>query len=768
MSRKIALLLAVGLMLMLAPPGQAAALAPKLLDPSVRSLTPDASTRCASTTYRSPVTGMLDVRLRGAGDWDLVLRDARGNRVAASRGFGGGEVVQGWVRAGRRLTAEGCRSAGAGRSASLTLRMVASALPKPPAGTPQLVRVSATDAQLDALERAGLDVTHARGRGWGDVVVSGAAQLAQLRLSGLRFVTRIADLESSYARARAADRRFTARAGAAGSALPSGRTTYRTYEEIQAELKQLVAQHPGLVRKVVLGTSHQGREISGVEIARDVDAADGRPVFFTMGVHHAREWPSAEAAMELAQMLVQEQGTARVADLLGRERIVILPVVNPDGFVSSRRAFDPGDSLFGQDRAVTLVEAILPPGGVFAYRRKNCNGEILGPQLPCELAWGIDPNRNYGNLWGGPGSSSDVTSQSYHGPSPRSESEVQAVWDYVRTHAVTTLVSIHNVAALVLRPPGLSGSGRAPDEARLKAVGDAIGNAAGYTSQYGFELYDTAGTTEDDSYAATGGYGYTIEMGPPEGNFHMPYETGVVAEWTGRNPHAQGRGGLREGLLVAAEAAANAPDHAILRGNAPAGKVLRLRRSFQTRTSPYCEKGVEPVVNIGLPRVCLTGEKPPLVLDDVLDMTTTVPSAARYAWHVNQSTRPFVGAAGGTEAYELTCEEPSGTVLERHWLVIGRGQDVTLNLGCGAGPTTLADGTRLASAAGTALLGPAPSVDGVGAAFAPARNRAKRPRMSSSRARKLKSCTRRATRIGDERRSRRAQRSCQRRFGPKR
>lgn len=329
-------------------------------------------------------------------------------------------------------------------------------------------------------------------------------------------------------------------------------------------------------------------------------------------------------------------------------------------------------------------------------------------------------------------------------------------------------MSIHNVAALVLRPPGLSGSGRAPDEARLKAVGDAIGNAAGYTSQYGFELYDTAGTTEDDSYAATGGYGYTIEMGPPEGNFHMPYETGVVAEWTGRNPHAQGRGGLREGLLVAAEAAANAPDHAILRGNAPAGKVLRLRRSFQTRTSPYCEKGVEPVVNIGLPRVCLTGEKPPLVLDDVLDMTTTVPSAARYAWHVNQSTRPFVGAAGGTEAYELTCEEPSGTVLERHWLVIGRGQDVTLNLGCGGGPTTLADGTRLASAAGTALLGSAPSVDGVGAAFAPARNRAKRPRMSSSRARKLKSCTRRATRIGDERRSRRAQRSCQRRFGPKR
>ena len=382
------------------------------------------------------------------------------------------------------------------------------------------------------------------------------------------------------------------------------------------------------MRKVVFGTSYQGREISGVEIARNVDGADGRPVFFTMGLHHAREWPSAEAAMELAQMLVQEQATTRIGALLRRERIVILPVVNPDGYISSRGAFDPGDSLLAQEPNVTLVEAIAPPGGIFAYRRKNCDGEILGPQLPCELAWGVDPNRNYGNNWGGSGSSPDVTSQGYHGPSPRSEPETQAVWNYVRTHQVTTLVSIHNVAALVLRPPGVSGAGLAPDEPRLKAIGDAIGTAAGYTSQYGFELYDTSGTTDDESYAATGGYGYTVEMGPPDGNFHMPYAIGTIAEWTGNNPHAGGRGGLREGLLIAAEAAANPPDHAILRGRAPAGKVLRLVRRFQTRTSPYCLTGVDPILST-LEPICLTGEKPPLLLDDELDARRRCPAAAR-------------------------------------------------------------------------------------------------------------------------------------------
>ena len=334
--------------------------------------------------------------------------------------------------------------------------------------------------------------------------------------------------------------------------------------------------------------------ISGVEISKDVDAKDGRPVFFLMALHHAREWPSMEAAMEFAHLLVQDQNDPRIAGLLAKERVVILPIVNPDGFISSRSAFDLGDSLTGQEPDVTLVESIAPFGGLFAYRRKNCDGEILPPSTPCELAWGVDNNRNYGYNWGGSGSSADVTSQSYHGPAPRSEPETQAVWNYVRTHEVTTLITLHNVAALVLRPPGTSAAGLAPDEAKLKALGDAMGTATGYTSEYGFQLYDTAGTTEDDSYAATGGYGYTIEMGPPDGDFHMPYQTGVVDEWTGANTHSNNQGGLKEALLLAAGAAADPTDHAIITGTAPAGKILRLHKTFETKTTRTARRASSP------------------------------------------------------------------------------------------------------------------------------------------------------------------------------
>ena len=168
---------------------------------------------------------------------------------------------------------------------------------------------------MHALEEAGLDVTHAHGLGWADVIVGGATDLATVIASGLRHTVRIADLGKSCLSARAADRRYATRVG--GPARPADRAHELPHlREVQSELKGLVGEQPRLVRKVVFGTSFQGREISGVEIAQNVNAHDGRPVFFLMAMHHAREWPSMEAAMEFAHMLVAEQGDPRIADLL--------------------------------------------------------------------------------------------------------------------------------------------------------------------------------------------------------------------------------------------------------------------------------------------------------------------------------------------------------------------------------------------------------------------------------------------------------------------
>ena len=83
----------------------------------------------------------------------------------------------------------------------------------------------------------------------------------------------------------------------------------------------------------------EGRLVHGIEITKNVNAADGKPVFFQMGVHHAREWPSAEMPMEFATDLVKSYGKdARITNLVNRVRTIVVPVINPDGYNLSREA----------------------------------------------------------------------------------------------------------------------------------------------------------------------------------------------------------------------------------------------------------------------------------------------------------------------------------------------------------------------------------------------------------------------------------------------
>jgi hypothetical protein len=363
-------------------------------------------------------------------------------------------------------------------------------------------------------------------------------------------------------------------------------------------------------------------------------------------------------------MLVHNQSDPKVANLLAHEVTTIVPVVNIDGYTDTQQdePVDPYDNALssgpGNDVNNQLpltgdtVESVAPPGGILAYRRKNCDGAIPNASVPCALQYGVDNNRNYGNLWGGPGASQDPTSQSFHGPGPRSEPETQAVWNYSRTHEVTALISLHTIAALVLRPPGEHTAGLAPDEARLKELGDQMGADAGYTSEYGWQLYDTAGTTEDDTYAAEGGYGYTIEMGPAGGVFHGPYQQYVVDQWTKGDVH--GTGGLHAALMTIAEAAASRTDHGVITGAAPAGAVLTLHKAFDTKTSPFCAAGVDPVVTVAAvpdQLACPGGVQDAQTLKDRIDTTMTVPASGSFAWDVNPSTRPFVG--GGATVVKL-------------------------------------------------------------------------------------------------------------------
>jgi hypothetical protein len=340
--------------------------------------------------------------------------------------------------------------------------------------------------------------------------------------------------------------------------------------------------------------------------------------------------------------------------------------MNPDGFNVSRTA---GPTPFDDDPISTLP---LIATDSASYKRKNCRPAVGSESIPCmtrPTVQGVDLNRNYGAFWGGTGSSSDPTAQQYRGTAPYSEPESESFHKLSSTRSIVTVISHHTFTdeGIWLRQPGFCKEAGecsrsvdvVPDEAGMKALGDAMGQASGWQSDLGWVIGEITGATEDWNYFAQGAYGYTPEQRGP--NFHPNFQSSVVNEYLGTAPGASG--GVREALLRAGEQAANPSFHSVLLGTAPAGHVLRLRKSFVTDTS-----------------------QPSVKVQDRLDFTTRVPDSGFYNWHVNQSTRPLSSAP---ESYTLTCETAGGEVKETRTVTIARGETQAIDLACGqaAGPT---------------------------------------------------------------------------------
>ena len=456
------------------------------------------------------------------GDWDVAVFDATGRALAADASPDAQEVALGYT-AGGRLDVQACRRSGDAASVPASLEFAATragALEEAKANPPRLVSViTPTKAQKDQLLALGLDMTEHGGKGSLGVVLHGKEDEEALRKAGLRWRLLVNNVVEQSRAQRAADGRFAART--ARSDFPSGRDTYRTLADYNAELKALAEQNPNLVRLITLpNKTWMGKDVLGIEITENVSRNDGKPAFLNMGVHHAREWPSGEHAMEWGIELINgfKSGDPRATNIVRNSRNIVVPIVNADGFEASRNAV--GAPAEGRDEAVD--DTVYLVGGAATggeYRRKNCrlpdDSEAGNCTTSAGLAEnGVDPNRNYGGLWGGPGADpSNPLVQTYRGPGPFSEPESRNIQALVSRNQVMTLITNHTTAGLVLRAPGLAALGDPVDENRgYKALGDDMAKHNGYFSQKSFELYDTTGTTEDWSYNATGGFGFTFEI----------------------------------------------------------------------------------------------------------------------------------------------------------------------------------------------------------------------------------------------------------------
>jgi hypothetical protein len=612
--------------------------------------------------------GLVQARLRGsdAADWDLAVFDARSRElVAASAHRGTNELAEGFAGPARELVLQACRVDGAAEPAALRALLVPTNVGK--VEKVSLVRVLLpTEGAEKALHSLGLDETEHGRDGYQDVVAYGAKDLLKLTRAGLAYTVITDDMAAVTRKA------LEMGPGPETATLPSGRTSYRRLADYAADLKKLATENPGLVKAFTMPhPSLEGRPIEGVEITKDAEnTKDGKPVFLQMGVHHAREWPSGEHAIEFAFDLVNrvKAGDARVNALLDKARVIVVPLINPDGFNLSRES------------VVDAGQPVVDPG--FAYKRRNCrivDGALPAPGecgLQANRNRGTDPNRNYGGLWGGGGASTSPTGDTYRGAGPFSEPETQNVQALVSSRQVTTLITNHTYSDLVLRPPGIAAQGDTPDEGVYKALGDSMAAENGYTSQKSWQLYDTTGTTEDWSYFATGGLGFTFEIGKaasgPTGletlagvGFHPAHPIGVNLEYYGKYPTG---GGNRAAYLKALEAAADPALHGVLTGRGPAGGTVEVFKTFLTEATAEDPDSLD-------------GE--PIRFRDTLRSSMTIPASGTFTKHVNPSIRPAAEKAEQPdEAWTVTCRDASGAVLGQLDVIVDRGQTVDVSGAC--------------------------------------------------------------------------------------
>lgn len=269
---------------------------------------------------------------------------------------------------------------------------------------------------------------------------------------------------------------------------------YHNYDELQKALNAIAVKNPSIVRKISLGKSVEGRELTGLEISGNLKNKASLPGIFFMGGHHAREHLSVEVPLMLANYLVSEytNNNQTIKNLLDGRIVTIVPAINPDGL-----EYDIAS-------------------GVYRYWRKNRSQNRFGSS-------GVDLNRNYAYQWGTGGSSSNEFSDVYMGPAPFSEPETRAVKNYIEANDnITVLLSFHTFSQLILYPWGHSYSAinKEKDLRAYQAMANKMSQWNGYAAQQSSELYIASGDTTDWSYGTHGIFSFTFELDPANGGFN--------------------------------------------------------------------------------------------------------------------------------------------------------------------------------------------------------------------------------------------------------
>ncbi len=260
---------------------------------------------------------------------------------------------------------------------------------------------------------------------------------------------------------------------------------YLNTNQIYDSLYSLHNNYPLLTKIDTIGYSAEGRPLLIFFIGKE----ENNPALLLMGCHHAREVQTPGMVLFFIDSLLQSSSNIEIENLLDNVSIYAIPLVNPDGY----------------DYALTTDD----------YWRKNRRF------LEQFSSYGVDLNRNYNGTcngeirssWGSMISSSATSlnpfSNIYCGTMPFSETETQAIRDFIINHSeIKISLSYHSYGELVIFPWG-SLNEKPPHYDELNYIASQIASRIigwdgdPYISEQSVSLYPSTGDSDDWIYGYT-------------------------------------------------------------------------------------------------------------------------------------------------------------------------------------------------------------------------------------------------------------------------
>lgn len=313
---------------------------------------------------------------------------------------------------------------------------------------------------------------------------------------------------------------------------------HHTVDEIYAMLADLEKNYPEYSELGTLGKTTKNNDIKVLTITDEKIPDKGKTGIGWLANIHGDEREAGECGAYAAAWLLENKDDPTVKQILKKHIVYVVPILNPDShniwdyFVrgTSQLLDKNGDGIPSND----LYEDITGDGWIGSISTKDANGkttanlgyeskDLDGNGYLGDDSWasGYDINRNFDFMWGDENGNSNNGESG--GPSAASEIETQLIQNFIDTHQMDALATLHTGIQTVLYPwcYRAADESNAEEMADMKFMADTsekMRKAFETTAQRNFytmashDDYPTYSELIDYSYGKHKIHSYTVEV----------------------------------------------------------------------------------------------------------------------------------------------------------------------------------------------------------------------------------------------------------------